>query len=267
MSATERPTGDWKTDLHTFFEARSREVRGLRASDERLCYVSGREPRLWADPALYADLIDSIRTQLALEPGQRLLEVGCAAGFLTRGLAACVARYVGVDLSRAALDVARSLGLDGTRFAQADAVALPFVDGTFDRVICYDVFTNIAEWTTAAAMVMQMVRVTRPGGSAMVGSLADEETRPEFEHVVQEVARGLEARYGPVAPPVRQPFWKRWGSRRPEPTGQIVCYYFKRRDFMDLGAQLGVLTEIHDIHPKNPYHGFRFNVIYRKPAR
>ena len=57
-------TTNWRTALHAFFEERSREILSLPPSDERLCYVSGREPRLWSDPALYADLIESIRGQL-----------------------------------------------------------------------------------------------------------------------------------------------------------------------------------------------------------
>jgi len=46
----------------------------------------------------------------------------------------------------------------------------------------------------------------------------------------------------------------------------VLGYYFKRTDFVELGQQLGVQVEIHDIHPLNPYAGYRFNVVYAKPA-
>jgi SAM-dependent methyltransferase len=257
----------WRDDLSAFFESRSWDIRGRRLSDAELCWVSGREPRLWADPTRYADLVTSVVADLDLRPDQRLLEMGCAAGFLARGLAGRVRRYVGLDLSGAAVRVARSLGLDGALFVQADGTALPFRAAGFDRVIAYDVFTNFADWVTAEAVVVAMMRVVRPGGRVMVGSLGDEATREEFERVALDVGRDLDARYGPVpAPPspgLRVRWWRWW---RPQPTGRVVCYFFKRRDFLDLGARLGVETRITELHARNPYRGYRFNVIYTKPA-
>ena len=169
MTEPPRPP-TWADQLQTFFETRARTVKGRRLSNAELCYVSAREPRLWSDERLYADLIDSIRDGLALEEDHRLLEVGCAAGFLARGLAGCVRRYVGADLAWATAAVARSLRLPGAAFVQADGACLPFADDTFDRVISYDVFTNIPDWKTAEAIVVDMVRVTRPGGRVMIGS-------------------------------------------------------------------------------------------------
>ncbi len=255
----------WKDQLQAFFDTRSEEVKGLRPSIERLSYVSGREPRLWMDASLYADLIGSIRDQLALKDDHTLLEVGCAAGFLASGLASAVGRYVGVDIAGNAVAVARSLNISHARFIQADGVILPFADGAFDRVVSYDVFTNIAEWKTAEAMIAEMIRVARPGASVMVGSLADEERREDFERVVQDVAGQLDATYGPPRA-IRRPFWRRW-SRRRRTDGQIVCYYFRRRDFLELGVRLGVDVRLLDIHKRNPYAGYRFNAVYTKPGR
>jgi SAM-dependent methyltransferase len=260
----DRPSA-WLDQLQVFFETRSDIIKGGRLSNEELCYVSGREPRLWKDERQYADLLASIRDQLELREDHRLLEVGCAAGFLARGLAGCARRYVGVDLARTAAVVARSLRLPGAAFVQGDGAALPFADEAFDRVISYDVFTNIAEWKTAEAIVGEMARVARPGGKVMVGSLADARTQEEFERIVGEVAEELDLKYGPV-PAIRRPFWRSW-RRRPRDFGQIVCYYFNRQDFLDLGTRLGIDVRIENIHQRNPYVGYRFNVVYTKPRR
>jgi len=254
--------------LKLFFEERASQVSKAPSLLEQ-CWVSGREPRLWMQDELYADLMGSLKQQLALEPDHTLLEVGCAAGFLARGLAPLCRHYTGIDLSEMTIDRARSLELANATFRGADARALPFSEGSFDRVISSDVFTNFEERELVRAVVTEMVRVTRPGGRVLVGSLPDERTKERFLAHVADVNRQLDARFGPAPKPrlkagalsrLKQLYWKK--VRRVEP--RVVGYYFKREDFVTLGDELGVTTEILDIHPKNPYFGFRFNVLYEK---
>jgi ubiquinone/menaquinone biosynthesis C-methylase UbiE len=65
----------------------------------------------------------------ALGPG-RTLDVACGTGFLTRHLRGDV---VGVDQSKRMLDEAHKQAPSAT-YVQGDALALPFVDHSFDRV-------------------------------------------------------------------------------------------------------------------------------------
>jgi ubiquinone/menaquinone biosynthesis C-methylase UbiE len=65
----------------------------------------------------------------ALPPG-RFLDVACGTGFLTRQLRGDV---TGIDQSATMLEIARDRCPDAT-FLQADALALPFADRSFDRV-------------------------------------------------------------------------------------------------------------------------------------
>jgi ubiquinone/menaquinone biosynthesis C-methylase UbiE len=73
-----------------------------------------------------ASLVDVIR---ALPP-VRVLDVACGTGFLTRHLRGAV---TGIDQSETMLGIARERCPDAT-FMQADALALPFADGSFDRL-------------------------------------------------------------------------------------------------------------------------------------
>lgn len=73
-----------------------------------------------------ARLVDVIQ---ALPPG-RVLDVACGTGFLTRHLRGDV---TGIDQSPTMLAIARECCPEAT-FLQADALALPFADGCFDRV-------------------------------------------------------------------------------------------------------------------------------------
>jgi SAM-dependent methyltransferase len=66
----------------------------------------------------------------ALAPG-RTLDVACGTGFLTQHLPGDV---TGLDASAAMLAIAAER-IPGAAFVQGDALALPFADDSFDRVV------------------------------------------------------------------------------------------------------------------------------------
>jgi SAM-dependent methyltransferase len=253
------PRITWKEALRLFFDGRAGSIDG-RPTLEDLCFASGREPRLWTRPEMIADLTTSIVEQAGITESSSVLEVGCGTGFIARAVAPGAARYTGVDVAIDAVQVARRLGLPRATFEQGEGARLRFADGVFDAALCYDVFTNFPRFDDGAALIAEMIRVVRPGTRALVGSVPDAAYRAAFEKRVAEVSRDLDAACGPV-------------ESRPEPavrgadgvTPGVVCYYFRRRDFVELGERLGVRTEIRDIHRSNPYFGYRFNAVYEKP--
>jgi SAM-dependent methyltransferase len=85
---------------------------------------------------------DAMIEAVGLEPGQRVLDVGCGAGSTTIEAARLVAPSgagVGVDISGPALALAReravASGTHGVSFIEADAQVHPFEPGAFDVVI------------------------------------------------------------------------------------------------------------------------------------
>jgi demethylmenaquinone methyltransferase/2-methoxy-6-polyprenyl-1,4-benzoquinol methylase len=76
-----------------------------------------------------AELERLIATIHALEPG-RTLDVACGTGFLTKHLRGDV---VGLDQSKRMLEQAHRQAPSVT-YVQGDGLALPFTDGSFDRV-------------------------------------------------------------------------------------------------------------------------------------
>ena len=73
-----------------------------------------------------SDLVDLV----AQLPARRTLDVACGSGFLTRHLAGYV---VGIDQSPAMVAIAQARLPHGLALT-ADALALPFADGAFERV-------------------------------------------------------------------------------------------------------------------------------------
>jgi len=106
-----------------------------------------------------------------LEPGARLLDVGCGPGNLTIDLAQRVApgAVVGIDASSAVVEIARKAAAEAgaltVTFEVADAYHLPFDDDAFDVVHAHQVLQHL---TDPVAALREMRRVTRPGGTVAV---------------------------------------------------------------------------------------------------
>jgi len=100
--------------------------------------------------------------------GLNVLEIGCGLGTDGAQFAEAGAKYTGVDLTEAAVDLARKrfelFNLDGT-FRTADAENLDFPDNSFDLVYSHGVLHHTPETGKA---IKEAHRVLRPGGRAVV---------------------------------------------------------------------------------------------------
>lgn len=129
-----------------------------------------------------------------IEPGSRVLEVGCGTGVVCRDLAEMVGprgRVVGVDPSRTFIQAARRLarehGLDRRiRFEVGDGARLRFRDGTFDATLA---ITVLLHTPNPEAILKEMIRVTRPGG--VVGAQDQDWGTQAIDHPDRALTRRL----------------------------------------------------------------------------
>ena len=105
-----------------------------------------------------------------LEPttGDRVLEIGCAAGAHALRLAPLCREVVGVDLATAAIERAQARAAAGhvanARFLRLDAADLsPLAAGSFDKVAAID-FVEHVDDTTLSAILSECRRLLRTGG-------------------------------------------------------------------------------------------------------
>lgn len=96
--------------------------------------------------------------------GMRVLDICCGPGMLTAGASERGTEAVGLDFSKEAVELARSLVPNG-RFQQGDAQVLPFPSASFDAVLCGYGLMHLPE---PAVALREMLRVLRPGGRAAV---------------------------------------------------------------------------------------------------
>lgn len=114
--------------------------------------------------------------RLGLRPGERVLDMGCGAGrhayeMYRRG-ADVVALDQDADELAGVLEVFGAMKERGevpagaeADIKQGDALALPFADGEFDRVVAAEVLEHIPADIQA---IEELVRVLRPGGTLAV---------------------------------------------------------------------------------------------------
>jgi 2-polyprenyl-3-methyl-5-hydroxy-6-metoxy-1,4-benzoquinol methylase len=79
--------------------------------------------------------IDFIVRQLDLQPGARILDVGCGPGRHSHELARRGFTVHGIDISQPFIDLATANAVSGSSFERMDARAMTF-DNEFDVVIC-----------------------------------------------------------------------------------------------------------------------------------
>jgi len=126
-------------------------------------------------PALMEEWAPRVAGAAGIHPGDRVLDVACGTGVLTREAATRAGpsgAVTGLDLSPEMLAVAARLS-PALRWQQGSAQALPFTDQSFDAVVSQ---FGLMFFPDPVAGLREMMRVLVPGGRLAVavwGSLAD----------------------------------------------------------------------------------------------
>jgi SAM-dependent methyltransferase len=115
-----------------------------------------------------------------LKPGDRVLDVGCAKGFLVKDLAdVCPGLEVfGLDISEYALTNAHHDAAG--RLVRGSCDTLPFDDGSFDAVICINTVHNL-EPSRCATAIRELQRVSKGQAFIQVDAYRSAAERQLFE--------------------------------------------------------------------------------------
>jgi ubiquinone/menaquinone biosynthesis C-methylase UbiE len=141
-----------------------------------------------------------IRDGTHLEPGTRLLEVGCGVGAVLAVLGQEFPRLrlTGVDIELKQLEFARAhlarSGVEAT-LVKADALALPFADESFDHVWMMWFLEHVAD---PHAVLREARRVLAPGGGITAievdyATCLAEPTTAAIEALIRAMVEGMAA--------------------------------------------------------------------------
>ena len=135
-------------------------------------------------PLIFEPYAADLVKRVALKSPAQVLEIAAGTGVLTRHLAALLpetAFIMATDLNQPMLDHASSIGTKRpVKWRQADAMQLPFADGTFDAVVCQ---FGAMFFPVKAKAFAEARRVLRPGG-VFLFSVWDRIEENEFADVV-----------------------------------------------------------------------------------
>lgn len=111
---------------------------------------------------------------LGLQGSERVLDIGCGTGILTRQLAEALDgshqdQVVGIDAATKMIDVARRKAgnLANVQFKTALAEHLPFADASFDAAVSTFFFHHI-DLNLKTRSLAELLRVLKPGGRAVI---------------------------------------------------------------------------------------------------
>ena len=142
-------------------------------------------------PLIFEPYAADLVNRLSSRPLSRVLEIAAGTGVVTRALASVLPESVSIvatDLNQAMLDQASVLGTKRTvEWRQADAMQLPFRDGTFDAVVCQFGVMFFPEKSKAFS---EARRVLRPGG-VFIFNVWDRIAENEFADTVTTALESL----------------------------------------------------------------------------
>jgi SAM-dependent methyltransferase len=137
-------------------------------------------------PLIFEEYAAETATRVAATGAENVLEVAAGTGVVTRAMArGTTAAITATDLNDPMLERAQRVGTDRpVTWRQADALALPFADATFDVVVCQFGLMFLPDRARGYA---EARRVLRPGGTLIVAvwdSLPTNELAEEAQRAV-----------------------------------------------------------------------------------
>lgn len=113
----------------------------------------------------------TVLSLLSINPGEHVLDIGCANARDISELVKSGAQVTGVDISESMIDAAKKqlsqIGIDGVTLRVGDATRLNFSDASFDKILCSEVIEHIPD---ALQALKEIRRVLKRGGALVLST-------------------------------------------------------------------------------------------------
>ena len=140
-------------------------------------------------PAIFQQWAPALAETAGVQPGQRVLDVACGTGVVTRLLAERVGtggHVVGLDFNPGMLAAARAATTNANvTWREGDVANMPFLDGSFDVVVCQQ---GLQFFPDKPAALREMRRVLAPGGRLALSVWRSVDNAPGFRVLEEKLA-------------------------------------------------------------------------------
>jgi SAM-dependent methyltransferase len=154
--------------MQEFWDERARE-NAMFFIDSRLDYESTNVEQFWAGAGDDLDLVlDAAGGSIA--PTDKIVEIGCGVGRMTRAMADRAAHVTALDISAEMIDQAKrhNEGLENVTWVHGDGTSLAGIaDASADGAFSHVVFQHIPDPAVTLGYVREIGRVLAPGGWAV----------------------------------------------------------------------------------------------------
>lgn len=143
-------------------------------------------------PAIFSRWAPDLLQAARVQTGERVLDVACGTGAVTRLLAERVGltgNVVSLDINPGMLAVARRTVLGpNIEWLESSALDMPLPDATFDAVVCQQ---GLQFFPDRPAALSEMRRVLKPGGRLALACWRSIEHTPGYLALEQALARRI----------------------------------------------------------------------------
>ena len=127
-----------------------------------------------------------------INPGDMVLELGCGYGRIIAGLARKAELVIGIDNSLPTLLLGWKMlsKIPNCILLEMDATQLAFPDKLFDAVVCIQNGISAFQ-VNQRRLILESVRVTKPGGTVLFSSYSEKFWKPRLEWFRLQSEAGL----------------------------------------------------------------------------
>jgi ubiquinone/menaquinone biosynthesis C-methylase UbiE len=123
--------------------------------------------------------VDGLCRRLAIDPGTRVLEVGCGPGGLLLPLYRRGVPVWGIDYSESLIEICRRV-MPAGHFHTGEANRMPYADAQFEVIVSNSVCHYFPDHAYAERVLAEMARCLAPGGRGAILDANDQAMQAEF---------------------------------------------------------------------------------------
>lgn len=210
-----------------------------------------------------------IMERLGVDGHDRVLDLCCGNGLVTRNVAPHCREIAGVDFSAILIEQANTISRAGNAsYRQGDASQADqlFERHSFDKIYISTAFQYFDE-DLGRRVLQNLANLIKPGGRILITDIPDRDRRTI--HKVRAVLRlfgsgggrfhGLGDRYRYVKRQIANRIRKDRGEN-------LIGWWWKRADLARAASEVGLDCDVLDIPKHLPHHYYRFDALLASPS-